>query len=314
MLQVFFEVVKSHPRTVAIQTSDGDTITYENLVRRARKIAYALQREGAVPGRCIGLFSRPGIDADAGMLGILLTRCGCVPMDPDFAANRLAFMAADFNCQIMLFGPGLETAAADIAIKTQTSPQTIAIEEAASEDDKLGILKSASPDDPFYIIYTSISRFVPLSSAASDNVISLPGSTGNPKGVVLTQSNTQQMLSTLHHDYKFGAHNRFLHQPSICFDLSIVQTFSALTAGATLCIASAAVRKDPPLLGTFMQESAVTVTYFTPSQFTMLLEYAKASLKGCYEYRMAFFAGERLPVRVVKTFYDLQTPATLYNT
>lgn len=122
------------------------------------------------------------------------------------------------------------------------------------------------------------------------------------------------MLSTLHHDYKFDAQDRFLHQSSICFDLSIVQIFSALTAGAKLCIAAVTIRKDPVLLAQFMQTSAVTVTYFTPSQFALLLEYAPEPLKGCGDYRVAFFAGERLPVRVAKAFYDLQTQATLYNT
>ncbi|KAL8810346.1 MAG: hypothetical protein Q9200_002647 [Gallowayella weberi] len=295
VLQKIFEIAKSQPHTVAIRTSDEETITYERLIRRARKIAFTLRRQGAVPGQCIGLFSRPCIDAVAGMLGILLARCGYVPMDPDFAASRLAFMVSDSHCQIVLFGQGLGPAATDVALKTETSLQTIEIDEAASEDDKLGILKSASPEDPFYVIYTS-------------------GSTGKPKGVVLTQSNTQQMLSTLHHDYAFGQNDRFLHQSSICFDLSVVQIFSALTAGAVLCIASAAVRKDPPLLANFMQQSAVTVTYFTPSHFALLLEYAKEALRACQNYRVAFFAGERLPVRVAKAFYDLETPATLYNT
>ena len=122
------------------------------------------------------------------------------------------------------------------------------------------------------------------------------------------------MLSTLHHDYNFNARDKFLHHSSICFDLSIVQVFSALTAGATICTASATVRKDPSSLAGFMQQSSVTVTYFTPSQFALLLEYARESLHKCIDYRIAFFAGERLPVRVVKAFYDLQTPATLYNT
>ncbi|KAL8734411.1 MAG: hypothetical protein Q9181_003232, partial [Wetmoreana brouardii] len=150
VLQKIFDIAKTQPQAIAVQTSDNDTITYEDLVRRARRVAFALRREGAVPGQYIGLFSRPGIDAVAGMLGILLTRCGYVPMDPDFAASRLAFMASDSNCQIILFGQGLATAATDIAIKTETSLQTMAIHEAAAEDDKLSVLKSASQDDPFY--------------------------------------------------------------------------------------------------------------------------------------------------------------------
>lgn len=157
VMQKIFEVAKAQPRHVAIQTSDQESITYEKLVSRARRIAFSLRREGAVPGQRIGLFSRPGIDAVAGMLGILLVRCGYVPLDPDFAANRLAFMLADSECSFLLYGQGLGAAATDIALITQTSPQTMAIEEAASGNDKLGILKSASPDDPFYVIYTSVS-------------------------------------------------------------------------------------------------------------------------------------------------------------
>ena len=74
------------------------------------------------------------------------------------------------------------------------------------------------------------------------------------------------------------------------------------------------VKKDPALLADFMQKSSITVTYFTPSQFSLLIEYATASLKQCQDLRIAFFAGERLPARVARAFYELGTPATLYNT
>lgn len=181
VLQKIFDIAKSQPHAVAIQTSDEETITYEKLVRRARKIAFTLRREGAVPGQFIGLFSRPGIDAVAGMLGILLARCGYVPMDPDFASNRLAFMVSDSNCQIVLFGQGLGPAATDVAIKSETSLQAIAIDEAASEDDKLGLLKSASPDDPFYVIYTSVSQSLLLLRLHSKSLSQSRGVLGNPK-------------------------------------------------------------------------------------------------------------------------------------
>lgn len=121
------------------------------------------------------------------------------------------------------------------------------------------------------------------------------------------------MLSTLQKDFDFTAKDNFLHHTSICFDLSIVQIFSALTSGAAICCASAEVRKDPLLLADFMQRSSVSVTYFTPTQFALLIEFAPERLKDCAAYRLAILAGERLPSRVVKTFYDLNTSATVYN-
>ena len=122
------------------------------------------------------------------------------------------------------------------------------------------------------------------------------------------------MLSTLHHDFGFNHADKFLHQSSICFDLSIVQIFSALTSGATVCVASPEVRKDPSLLAKFMRDAEISVSYNTPTQFALLLESASEDLRQCINYRVAFFAGETLPVRLAKAFYDLKTPAIAYNT
>ena len=156
VLEKVFEHAKLHPKTVAIRTSDGNSITYEDLVHQAQSIGFSLRRRGAAPGQYIGLFSRPGIETIAGMIAILLTRCGYVSMDPDFAADRLAFMASDSKSQIILFGEGLEAAATEIALKTGQGTQTIGIAEAASNESRLRLLKSASPNDPFYMIYTSV--------------------------------------------------------------------------------------------------------------------------------------------------------------
>ena len=130
----------------------------------------------------------------------------------------------------------------------------------------------------------------------------------------MTQNNTQSMLSTLHRDYKFTSSDSFLHQSSICFDLSVVQIFNSLTAGGTVCVAEAEIRKDPTALVTFMRNANISFSYFTPTQFALLVDQASDMLKHLNKYRVAFFAGERLPVRVAKAFYDLKTPATAYNT
>ena len=100
----------------------------------------------------------------------------------------------------------------------------------------------------------------------------------------------------------------------MCFDLSIVEIFSALTCGAAVCIASAQIKGDPESLGHFMKQVSVTVTYFTPTKFALLLEACRESLQQCQDYRIAFLAGERLPARVAERFYNLRLRATMYNT
>ena len=98
------------------------------------------------------------------------------------------------------------------------------------------------------------------------------------------------------------------------FDLSIVQIFSALTCGGTVCVASSMERKDPSLLSAFTQEAGVTITYFTPTHFSLLIEQSAEVLSKANSYRLAFFAGERLSARLVDSFRGLGTPATVFNT
>lgn len=100
----------------------------------------------------------------------------------------------------------------------------------------------------------------------------------------------------------------------MCFDLSVVEIFSALTCGATVCVASARIKADPDSLSRFMKQVSITVTYFTPTKFALLLEVCPESLQECQDYRVAFFAGERLPTRLAERFYALQLRATMYNT
>ncbi|GAD98579.1 polyketide synthase [Paecilomyces variotii No. 5] len=273
--QKILENAEKQPAATAITTSDGEKTSYGDLVERAQRIAFSLKESGIKSGQRVGLLSKPGIDAITAMVGILYNRCCYVSLDPEFASS-------------------LASLATDVVSKSPVSHQLMEIGAAASAQEKLQEY-SYSPKDPFYMIYTS-------------------GSTGKPKGVLLTQANTQQMLATLNTDYKFTAQDNFLHQSSICFDLSVVQIFSALTAGAQVCVATAETRKDPIALADFMRDAFVSVTYFTPTQFALLLEHNSDALRKCKNYRVAYSAGERLPVRVAKAFYDLGTPATLYNT
>ena len=121
------------------------------------------------------------------------------------------------------------------------------------------------------------------------------------------------MLSCLHRDYHFSAQDRFLFATSISFDLSIVQIFSPLTCGATMCIANEDTRRDPVALSSFMLDEAVTFTYFTPTQLSLLLEFSADTLRKCHQYRLCFLCGERLPSRLVWAFVDLNLPAEMYN-
>ncbi|KAF7549858.1 hypothetical protein G7Z17_g6123 [Cylindrodendrum hubeiense] len=289
------QMASQHPQALAIKTSDCQSISYRQLIENSESVASILVSSGVKPRDRIALLALPGIEAVTGMLGALMTGSCYVALDTDFAPDRLSFMVSDASARVILAGPGQYSLASDLAARAMAPPRVIMIEDAAAAGRSVTQQRTRQMNDPFYMIYTS-------------------GSTGTPKGVVLTEANTQAMLSTLNKDYNFTSNDNFLHQSSMSFDLSIVQIFSALTAGATVSIASWEIRKDPAELANFMMNEGVSVTYFTPTQFSLLMELNTEALKKCNNYRVAYSAGERLPIRVAKAFYDLGTPATLYNT
>lgn len=168
VLETIMKLAQVHPRMVAIITSEGEIVTYESLLDRARRIGFTLQRMGASPGRYIGLFSRPGVETIASMLGILLNRCAYVPMDPEFAIQRLTFMAENSNVMIILVGQGLKELAKELALRSDNPVPFVSIAEAALTRPKLSLPESISPGDPFYIVYTSVGFFSAFSGASNN--------------------------------------------------------------------------------------------------------------------------------------------------
>ncbi|TKY87080.1 hypothetical protein EX895_003757 [Sporisorium graminicola] len=311
--QRIIHLSQKQPEAIAARTSQGEEITYASLVAEARDIAATLQADGVGRGGLIALLSYPGIHCLKGMLAAHMTGNGYAGLDPTFSEARLAFMVRDCGARALLTTTDL----ADTAKRLLSSSPSF---EGLADAKNLTTLyldhfdrasptqlppfqadsKPAIGADPFYVVYSS-------------------GSTGAPKGILLTQDNTRSMLLAMQSRFNFGKGDRFLWQSSMSFDLSVVQIFSALCAGGTILIAKQGTRSDPEALAAFMVETGPTVTYFTPTQFTMILESAADEVaKLASTLRFAMFAGERLPVRLAQRFYEVlptcSTKARVYNT
>lgn len=145
-------LAKERPHATAIVTSDGQSISYQDLVRQASKIAYSLRGAGLAPGCLVGILAHPGIDMIAAMMGVVQLRCGYVPLDPRFAKGRLARIAEDSGITMILVGENMLAFAATV----EYMPRLMEISAAACAADGLSI-EPEHPNDPFYAMYTSVS-------------------------------------------------------------------------------------------------------------------------------------------------------------
>jgi len=139
------------------------------------------------------------------------------------------------------------------------------------------------------------------------------GSTGKPKGVLINHENVQSAISSHEQAHSFSANDTFLFHSSMAFDLSVAQIWGCLAAGARMALATDVTKQDPSELARFIRNAEVTITYFPSTQFATVLEHGRDELIACGKYRRAIFAGEHLPVRLVKAIYDLKTPVKVVN-
>ena len=142
------------PNATAILTSSGETTTYEELTQKAQRIGYKLKEMGVQQGQQVGLLSKPGVEAIASMVGILSNGAGYVPLDPDFAVERLAFMVQDSGAEIVVVGTGLAEFAKKV-IGESTKVNTLRVAEGINTAGRLKHRK-VSGNEPFYTIYTSV--------------------------------------------------------------------------------------------------------------------------------------------------------------
>ena len=118
-------IAQAAPNAVAVQTGEGVTLSYKDLVDQARGVAGSLA--DIAQGTSIGILAHPGPDAIVAMIGTLFRECGYLFLDPEFATQRLSFMASDSAVKLILVGAGLEDVGTAVASKIASSPQMLQI-------------------------------------------------------------------------------------------------------------------------------------------------------------------------------------------
>ena len=154
--------------------------------------------------------------------------------------------------------------------------------EIANESDDNPPLR-ASAANLAYIIYTS-------------------GSSGTPKGAMVTRGGMLNCLQWMQRRYELTAQDAFLMHTSLNFDPSVWEVFWPLLVGARVVVAPAGMLESSALLR-YMAEQSVTCAYFVPSQLGMLVQ--EPRLSECRSLRYVISGGEKLPLGVMREFQEL---------
>ncbi|MFN8596438.1 MAG: amino acid adenylation domain-containing protein, partial [Anaerolineae bacterium] len=234
------------PDAVAL-VLDRQQLTYREVNGRVNQLAHHLQQLGVKPNAPIGLCVERSLDMIVGLLGILKAGGAYVPLDPAYPAERLAFMLNDAGIRIVVTQQPLR---ARVAL-SDLHYVCLDADTWTSEVSANPIVDLA-PDDLAYILYTS-------------------GSTGEPKGVVISHAAIADHCRVMAQHFELTAVDRVLQFASLNFDASLEQIITALSVGATLVV------RGSELLGgrefnQFVAQHQLTVVNVPPAYWQQWLQ------------------------------------------
>ncbi|MBF5031934.1 amino acid adenylation domain-containing protein [Micromonospora sp. ANENR4] len=257
------------PDAVAV-TIDGHRRTYAELNAQANRVAHRLRVAGVGPETLVGVCAERSVELVAGLLGVLKAGGAYLPLDPEYPADRLAFMVGDADAPVVLVQSHLRDVLPD------TGATVLELDDATvwSGQPETDPTPAAGPENLAYVIYTS-------------------GSTGRPKGVPNTHRGIVNRLDWMQKTYGLGADDAVLQKTPASFDVSVWEFFWPLRTGARLVLAKPGGHKDAGYLRDLLVSERITTAHFVPSMLTVFL--AEDGVEAATALRRVICSGEELP-------------------
>jgi amino acid adenylation domain-containing protein len=293
------------PERTAIVDPAGGSVTYRELNERSDRVAGFLVASGVKPGDRVGVIVPKGAAAITAFFGIMKARAAYVPADYTAPASRNRSILADCEVRVVFLSPDGAAILDEWPPAAARPGAVVLIGDGAKPDGNVFTWDQAtghapvrvegrSPDDLAYILYTS-------------------GSTGVPKGVMLTHENALSFVDWCSEVFTPAETDRFSSHAPFHFDLSVLDLYVPLKHGAAVYVISEELGKTPKELAEFISKSQLTVWYSTPSILGLLAEFGNLPAREYSTLRTVLFAGEVFPVKHLRHITKLWPWAAFYN-
>ncbi|NAP27562.1 syringopeptin non-ribosomal peptide synthetase SypC, partial [Pseudomonas syringae] len=276
--QQFEARAAEQPDAVAL-VFEEQILSYGELNARANQVAHRLLALGVRPDDRVAICVERGPAMIIGLLGILKSGAGYVPLDPAYPLERLAYTLGDSTPVALLSQQSVQQAlpVTEVPIISLDDPDLQ--DESVCNPEVAGLTAASLA----YVIYTS-------------------GSTGLPKGVMVEHRNVARLFSATADWFAFGEQDIWALFHSFAFDFSVWEIWGALLHGGRLLIVPQLISRSPEDCYNLLCSAGVTVLNQTPSAFRQLIA-AQGEHGQAHSLRQVIFGGEALETAMLKPWY-----------
>jgi amino acid adenylation domain-containing protein len=266
-------------------------LTYRQLAARASTVASTIDRYALDAQPLAAILASRSVTAYAGILGILGSGRGYVPLNPSFPVERTRKMLRASGASLLVVD-GASLAALPKLLRDIDRAVTVI---APDIKDWSG-LPAALPwhrfvgagqlSDGIHFIYSPYGE-----REAVAYLLFTSGTTGEPKGVPISNGNVRSYLHYVGGRYDLTEQDRCSQEFELTFDLSVHDMFVCWERGACLfCVP----RKSVMLPVAFIREHALTTWFSVPSVAGVLARLDMLQPSTLPSLRYSLFCGEPL--------------------
>lgn len=304
-----------HGTKLAVITA-AERVTYEELNSRALRFAALLQHHGVKRGDRVAIFLENSVDTVAGVYGALYAGAAFIVINPQTKEDKLGYMLADSGAAAVLSEGRLARMVASVAADPLLPLPGLTVlvwagakgapPEATDAPSDLVHVNLASPD--LSDLPLKPVRMVPLDLAA---LVYTSGSTGNPKGVMLSHQNMVFAQESLVEYLRLDENDRILNFLPLAFDYGLYQALMTIHLGATLVLESTFA--FPAAIVQRVLDEGVTVFPGVPTVFATLLSLHRTNPISMPSVRRFTNTAAHLPDDYVPGLLEMSPGALVYK-